>query len=551
MALTVQCLEFKPFERNSAAGVTAPWSEQDRKPDGLPYVPSPPIVPELVLRPYQVDVVARFFAAVAAGKKRIIIVAPTGSGKTVILGEIKRQWLETTGASALTIAHRREIVRQTSCKLQLIGIEHGIIQAGEESDEPARVQVASIQTLHSRAIRRKKIELPPAGLVAVDECHHVVACTWKQILDGYRDAVVVGLTATPERGDGRGLGNIFELMLECPQVGELVEQKYLVGTRVYAPYRPDLRGVRTQAGDYLEDQLAARMDLPQLVGDIVTHWHRLAEGRRTVVFATGVQHSVHIRDEFRKSGVSCEHIDGSTPKDERDAILKMLDCGAIDVVTNCLVLTGWDAPAVGCCVLARPTKKMGLYRQMVGRILRAYPGKTDAIVIDHAGAVYQHGFVEDPVIWTLDPDQRTENPTHKSRSEGDIKSRLVDCSQCGALRVGGEPCPHCGFMPAPKPRYVPVIEGDLAQVNRDGGAKKKVYSDAEKQSWWRQLTFIEIKDKRKPRFAACVFRDKFGHWPGGPGVTVSPEPPTPEVNAWVRHRLIAYAKAMQKRRATA
>ena len=106
-----------------------------------------------------------------------------------------------------------------------------------------------------------------------------------------------------------------------------------------------------------------------------------------MVFATGVQHSVHIRDEFLKSGVACDHLDGSTPKDERDDILAKLACGAIDVVTNCMVLTeGWDMPEVGCCVLARPTKKMGLYRQMIGRVLRPAPGKPDAIVIDHSAA---------------------------------------------------------------------------------------------------------------------------------------------------------------------
>src|SRR5262249_3567685 len=152
-------------------------------------------------------------------------------------------------------------------------------------------------------------------------------------------------------------------------------------------------GIRVQAGDWVENQLADRMDRPKLVGDIVTHWHRLAEGRRTVVFATGVKHSVHIRDEFIKSGVRAEHIDGSTLKDERDAALERFAPGAIELVTNCMVLTeGWDLPAVSCCVLARPTRKMGLYRQMIGRVLRPAPGKTDAIIIDHAGAVHRHGF---------------------------------------------------------------------------------------------------------------------------------------------------------------
>ncbi len=147
-----------------------------------------------------------------------------------------------------------------------------------------------------------------------------------------------------------------------------------------------------------------------------------------------------------KSGVRCEHIDGGTPKPERDATLARLASGEIEVVTNCMVLTeGWDMPEVGCCILARPTKKMGLYRQMIGRVLRPADGKADAIVLDHSGAVFRHGLVEDPVEWTLDPDRRAASPVHQRRCEHPA-SRLLECSQCGAVRVAGEACFHCGFL---------------------------------------------------------------------------------------------------------
>jgi DNA repair protein RadD len=237
--------------------------------------------------------------------------------------------------------------------------------------------------------------------------------TYRKIIDAYPDAILLGLTATPCRGDGRGLGGIFEVIIECPQVADLIEQKYLVKTRTYAPVNPDLKGVRTVAGDYNESQLADRMDRPKLIGDIVTHWHKFGERRKTVAFAVNVAHSVHLRDEFIKSGVRAEHIDGSTPKPERDATLERLASGDIELVSNCMVLTeGWDMPEVACCILARPTRKMGLFRQMIGRILRPAPGKVDAIVLDHSGAVFRHGFVEDPVEWTLDPDRHAESPTH-------------------------------------------------------------------------------------------------------------------------------------------
>jgi hypothetical protein len=249
-----------------------------------------------------------------------------------------------------------------------------------------------------------------------------------------------------------------------------------------------------------------------------------------------------LRDEFVKSGVSCDHIDGSTPKDEREDILKKLASGAIDVVTNCMVLTeGWDMPEVGCCVLARPTRKMGLYRQMLGRVLRPAPGKSDAIVIDHSGAVYRHGFAEDRVEWTLDPERKAENPTHKDRSEGDIKSRLVDCSQCGALRTGGEACRHCGFKPSPPPKYIVAADADLARVNRDRNSVGVFFGPEERAEWHAMLAHIADEHGYKPGWTAHKFKEKFGMFPPW-GASPAPIEPSHEVRSWVRSRIIAYAK---------
>jgi DNA repair protein RadD len=406
------------------------------------------------LRPYQRDVIGDYHAAIDRGQRRIIVVCPTGGGKTVICASIIDSLVHNQiNRSVLVLAHRREIINQTSRKLHAAGVAHGIIQAGFTTRPDERVQVASIQTLWTRAITIGSMNLPPADLLVVDECHHAPAETYRKIIKAYPGAVLLGLTATPCRDDGRGLGGIFQTMIETPQVADLIKQGYLVGTRVYAPCDPDLRGVPTQAGDYVESQLAERMDRDNLVGDIVTHWHKYGERRKTVAFAVSVEHSIHISDEFIKSGVRAEHIDGSTPKPERDATLARLESGDLDVVSNCMVLTeGWDMPDVGCCILARPTRKMGLYRQMVGRVLRPADGKTDAIVQDHSGAVFLHGFVEDPVEWTLDPDRRAESPVHRKR--GERGSRLIECKNCGVVCVAGEACWHCGFLPQPAARRV-------------------------------------------------------------------------------------------------
>jgi DNA repair protein RadD len=452
------------------------------------------------LRPYQASVIAEFNNAVVAGQQRIILVAPTGAGKTVIASSIIGA-ARAAHRNVVMLAHRREIIAQTSAKLLAGGIMHGIIQAGFSPRPLEAVQVASVATLWQRAIRTDRMEMPPADLLVIDECHHCPAQTYRKIIDAYPDAVLLGLTATPCRGDGRGLGGIFDTIIECPQVAELIEQRFLVKTRVYAPTDPDLSGVRVQAGDYVETQLADRMDKPKLIGDIVTTWHKYGERRKTVCFAVNVSHSVHLRDEFIRSGVRAEHIDGGTPKAERDETLLRLANGEIELVTNCMVLTeGWDMPEVGCAILARPTRKMGLYRQLIGRVLRPAPGKSDAIVLDHSGAVFRHGFAEDAVEWTLDPDRHAASAEHAVRCEPGSSSRVLECSQCGALRVAGEACQHCGFLPQRPPRAIAIADGDLGLVK--GG--KVSAAEHDRTQWHAMLTAIGIERGYKPGWAAAI-----------------------------------------------
>jgi DNA repair protein RadD len=318
------------------------------------------------------------------------------------------------------------------------------------------------------------------------------------------------------------------------------ELGFLVGTRVYAPVDPDLRGVETRNGDYVESQLAELMDRQQLVGDIVEHWHKYGERRKTVAFATSVQHSIHIAEVFIRSGVRAEHIDGETPKPERDAALARLAAGEIDLISNCMVLTeGWDMPEVACCILARPTKKMGLYRQMIGRVLRPAHGKADAIMLDHSGATFRHGFVEDRVEWTLDPDRCAESPTHRGR--GERGSRLVECTDCGVVRIAGEPCWHCGYLPQRPPRPVEVEDGELGLVDRERHAHARAYDAADRERWHAMLVYVARERGYKPGWAAHKFKEKFGTWPAW-GASPQPMPPSPEVRSWVRSRLIAYAK---------
>ena len=207
-------------------------------------LPAPPQGPEraIELRVYQHDVITAFERKVAAGSKRVLLVAPTAAGKTVILADIVRRKREQ-GRSVMVLAHRREIIQQTFEKLRDHGVRAGIIQAGIDPRPLERVQVASISTLWCRAFRSAAMPRPDADLIVIDECHHATARTYRKIIEAYPDAILLGLTATPCRGDGRGLGGIFDTMIQCPQVAELTAQGYLVNATVYAPVDPDLSGV--------------------------------------------------------------------------------------------------------------------------------------------------------------------------------------------------------------------------------------------------------------------------------------------------------------------
>jgi DNA repair protein RadD len=498
------------------------------------------------LRPYQLAFIEEFDHVVAAGNRSILGVAPTGSGKTIILAEIIRR-MKADGHRVVVLAHKIEIVAQTRNKLIAAGLEPGIIQAGLENELRllAPVQMASIQTLWARGMRTKRMPMPPGTLLVIDEAHHSPAHTYQKIIAEYPDAILLGLTATPCRGDGRGLGNIFKTMIEAPQVAELIVGDYLVKSRVYAPVDPDLKGVKTAQGDYVIGQLAGRMNTDALVGDIVTHYHKHGENRATLTFACDVEHSVHIAREFNAAGIRAEHIDAKTPQDEREAILGRLRSGETKIITNFGILTeGFDCPDIGCIILARPTKQMGLYRQMIGRGLRPAPSKTDVVILDHSGAVYRHGLPEDRVEWTLDEDKRAENPVQAKRKRGEER-KLAECPQCKVVMSAPPPCEHCGWLPAQRRgRDRDFLDGELGLIV-NGKAKAPAYSEGDKVIFFRQLRSVQQTRGYKHGWAAHKFKDKFGHFPPWSYNELPPAIPTDAMLRWVKSRSIAFAKSQR------
>jgi DNA repair protein RadD len=286
------------------------------------------------------------------------------------------------------------------------------------------------------------------------------------------------------------------------------------------------------------------MDKAEITGDIVEHWLRLADRRPTIAFCCNVGHSKHVCDQLRLSGILAEHLNANTPADERKAILAGLAKGEVEVVTNCGILTeGFDAPNVGCVIMARPTKSTVLFRQMMGRGLRAAPGKDHCLVLDHSGAVFRHGFAEDRVAWTLHEDRRADVPAQAARAASRALT-LCACPECSAVRLEGQPCSACGWRPQPKPQAVEVATGELIQINRSRRTNPSQWTPEKRDQFHRELLGIAAERGYKPGWASHKFKERFGDWPANR--FAPPAPPSDTTRAWVRSRQIAYAKAMAK-----
>jgi len=376
------------------------------------------------LRDYQISALTELRAHHA---ERCILCLPTGSGKTVIAAELIRRAI-CKGSRVLFVVHRRELVMQAVARLAALDVASGVILANEPTNPHERVQVASIQTL----ARRDK---PPANILVVDECQHATAKTWRDLIDHYGECMLVGLTATPWRLSGKPLGDLFGKIIAPVTTRQLCEEGVLIEPRVFAPPGPNLKGVRSVGGDFASDQLAERMKT--LTGNIIEHWRRHANGRKTIAFTVNVEHSRDIAARFADVGVASAHLDGTTPREQRDDVLAQLANGRVTVLSNCMILgEGWDLPSLEVAILARPTKSLSLHLQQIGRIMRACPGKEGALVLDHADNHRRHGMVTDERVWSLD------EPAPKT-SDGGVST----CPKCWAVMpVGAVVCPECGYV---------------------------------------------------------------------------------------------------------
>jgi len=424
---------------------------------------------QVTLRPYQQQAVAEIRGAYQAGCRRALFVLPTGGGKTVVFTHIAER-AAMRGSRICILVHRQELVDQSSRSLHAIGCNHGVIAAGYRQDLSHTVQVASVQTL------ARRLHQIPAGffqLLIVDEAHHAVAGTWAKVLEHHQGGHVLGVTATPERLDGRGLGDQFETLIEGPDAGWLTEQGFLVPARVFAPPGIDLSAVRrfdTAKGRHDSDEILRQ---GQAMGDAVSHYRRTIEPEHNgtaIAFCCSVAHADALATAFNDQGIAAARLDGAMDRGERRRMINDLGAGVLKVITSCDIISeGTDIPSVTGAILLRPTDSLGLHLQQVGRVLRPAPGKRWAIVNDHVGNSLRHGLPTDQREWSL------EGRTKRGKRATSEALPVKVCDSCFSTLPSAEPvCPICGFVfPPPARRELVTVDGTLQELTARDAARQR------------------------------------------------------------------------------
>lgn len=415
-------------------------------------------------RPYQDDMIDKTREALKTNRS-VLLVSPTGSGKTRIASKMIHGAMKK-GMTALFTVHRQELMDQSIEAFDKEGIEHGCIAAGYNFNPAMSVQIASIDTLRRRL---EKFPFQP-NLIVVDECAHSCSPTWEAVLNHFPRSRIVGLTATPERLDGKGLKKIYSAMVQGPSVRWLIDNSYLSDYEVFEPGVPDVSDLATRAGDFAIDQTESLMDTPSITGDAIREYKKHCDQKRAVAFCVSVKHSEHVAEQFRDAGVSSIHVDGNTPRAQRKAAVNAFRSGEIKVLTSVDIFgEGFDLPAMETAILLRPTQSLALYIQQVGRVLRKFPGKERALILDHAGNVRRHYLPDEPRKWSLEGREKKK----KKDIEIEQKTKIRTCTKCFFTHTPTPKCPYCGYVYPVASREVEHKEGELQKLDKEALQKKK------------------------------------------------------------------------------
>ena len=408
------------------------------------------------LRPYQSDAISAI-ADSFKQYKNVLLTAPTGSGKTVIFSEIINR-AHGKGNPVLLLVHRQELVQQAVDHLKKLDIMPGLIAAGHAPNADAPVQVASVQTL---ARRLHQWHPDYFKLIIVDEAHHAVAGQWSKVLEHFNNAKVLGVTASPERLDGKGLAEVFDDLIIGPTAHWLTEEHFLARARVFCPpvHANTSQRMRTRMGDYDMRDAMQMYGEQRVFGDAIEHYRKHIFPGTAIAFCCSVKHAEDVAAAFNKDGIVASSLDGNMSMAERKGILEKLATGAIKVVTSCMIISeGTDIPSVGGCILLRPTQSLALHLQMIGRCLRPKADGSDAIVLDHVGNVERHGFPTDHHPWSLEG--KSERQKREAKAPG-----VRTCPECYAALPAGTPqCISCGHVFVIDSVAPDQVDGELSEV---------------------------------------------------------------------------------------
>lgn len=492
------------------------------------------------LWPHQERALTALKQSVAQGIKRIVVQSPTGSGKTKLAAAIVDGAIRKGNRMAFVVP-AISLVDQTYEAFFDEGIRDiGIIQANHVmTDWSKPVQICSIQTLH----RRKAY--PEAQVVVRDECHVLHEADRKWLHDpAWQNVPFIGLSATPW---AKGMAKYFDSLLIAATTKELIDQGYLSPFRVFATGHPDLRGVKTVAGDYHETQLSEAMQQGSLTADIVQTWQKLWGKDKTLCFAVDCAHAQALQARFQQAGINCAYQDADTPLSERAEIKRKFQNGEIQIIANVGTLTMGVDYDVRCLILARPTKSKILFVQIVGRALRRAEGKDAAVILDHSNTTQTLGFVTDIHQEHLDDGKP------KDKYQLEIKTPLPkECKACGYLKPPKtKVCPNCGFE-AKLTNGVHENDGELVEVTNGIGRasrkrKEREWTNAERMQFFAELKSYGQQKGRKEGWAAWSYKEKFGEWPKREWKSVPPATfYSAFTDSWVRSRNIAFAKSKKR-----
>jgi superfamily II DNA or RNA helicase len=487
------------------------------------------------LRDYQHHTLAEIVRHYREGKRRIMVMAPTGSGKTVIGSAIVEGCMKKGNRVAFVVP-TIGLIEQTIQKFQAEGIHAiGVMQAKHwMTDGEQPVQVCSMATLSRR-------DLPDVDVVIIDEAHRMYQFANDWMLDpDWADKLFIGLSATPW---SKGLGIYYETLIIGETTAGLIERGDLSPFKVFAPSHPDLKGVRTVAGDYHEGDLSKAMNVKRLTADIIDTWKAKAENRPTLVYCVDRAHARSVQQSFILEGIPAEYIDANTDMGEREAIGKRFNDGRVRVVVSIETLTtgiDWD---VRCIVMARPTKSEMLFCQIVGRGLRTADGKDYCLILDHSDNHIRLGFVTDINHEYLDDGRE------KSKSTAERKEPLpTACPACGALKAPKQrECAYCHFIPTKQNNILIDAEAELVEMQPRAKGKASLL-DKPPHLLYGELTCYAFMKNYNPKWAVAKYKDITGRWPK---VKHSVQyPPSKELLDWLRrdtqHWIIARRKGHEK-----